>query len=441
MSRSRIPLAFALSLLLGSCGGDGPTAPDVSVASVTVTGSQSVEVGKTVQLTAAALDAANKALAGVTFTWSSSNIAVATVSATGLVTGIANGSVSISARASEKTGSRDLTVIPAVASITIAGATSSQVGATTVLTATVKDPSGAVMNGVTITWTSSDPTVIAVDNGTVTATRIGSATVTAAAGSASATTSFTSSLSPYTFSFPAGTSPTDMRTIWDGVQYAHAYHQTIFARQIRDATTISALLTATGGCGQGGAAAFTGLHTVTFCLGNPGWLQNGPRFREKIVQHETFHLWQFEYRWLGNPTTAGATWVIEGSAELMGFKGIEVRSLMPFSQAQGCMIKQVADFAQQQPPGLPPLSSVESQQTFSTTMGPLYAQSMLAMEQLTAPGGLVSLKAYADAIAAGTPWQTAFQNSFGMTTSAFYSQFPAYRAAQPVPPQYQCGGA
>ena len=46
----------------------------------------------------------------------------------------------------------------------------------------------------------------------------------------------------------------------------------------------------------------------------------------------------------------------------------------------------------------------------------------------------------ADAIAGGTAWQTAFQNSFGMTTAAFYSQFPAYRAAQQVPPSYLCGG-
>ena len=326
--------------------------------------------------------------------------------------------------------------------VTISGSTSSQVGATTTLVATAKDASGAAVTSPSPAWSSSAPTIIAVsDAGVVTATRIGTATITATVGTASAAVTFTSSLDPYTFNFASGTSSTDMQTIRDGVQYAHAYHQTVFQRQVKEPTTISTLLTPTGGCGQGGAAAFTGLHTVTFCLGNPGWIQPGSIAKQKIVQHEAFHVWQFEYKWLGNPGTAGATWVIEGSAELMGYKGIDARSVLSFNTAIGCQVKEVADFAIMKPPGLPPLNTVETQQAFATTIGPLYAQSMLAMDQLTTNGGgLGSLKSYADAIAGGTAWQTAFQASFGMTTSAFYSQFPTYRAGQAVPPNYLCGG-
>jgi hypothetical protein len=267
--------------------------------------------------------------------------------------------------------------------------------------------------------------------------RIGSVTITAAAGATTATTPFASSLNPYTFSFSGG-SATDQQIIRDGILYAHTFHKTIFNRVITQPTTITGTTSASG-CSQGGAAAFTGSRAITFCLGNPGWSNNGPILKQKIVQHELFHVWQFEYHWLGNPATAGATWVIEGSAELLGFRGIDAKGLLPIATAIGCQIKQVADFAQQSPPGLPALSSVESATAFQNTVGPLYSQSMLAMDQLTATGGLVALKTYTDAIAAGTASSTAFQTSFGMSMSNFYSQFPAYRQGQPVPGAYQCG--
>lgn len=436
MLRSRSIVLSVLALLLVACGGDGPTGPDATIALIDVTGpTATVEIGKTVQLTATPRDAADKSISGATITWSSSSGSIATVSSSGLVTGVAAGQATITASAGGKSATKIMTVIQGVASITISGATSSEVGATTTLTATPKDASGAAISGLTVTWTSSEPTIIAVANGVVTATRIGSAVITASVASATATIGFTSSLTPYIFNFAAGVSSTDMQTIRDGVQYAHAYHQTVFGRQIKEATTVAAALQATGGCSQGGAAAFTGPHTVTFCVGNPGWTQNPPILRQKIVQHETFHVWQYEYHWLGNPNTAGAFWVIEGSAELMGFKGIDSKGLIPFNTAITCQIKQVADFQGT----LPALSSVEGQ-SFQTTVGPIYSQSMLAMDQLTTTGGgLGSLKTYGDAIAAGTAWQTAFQTSFGMTTTAFYQQFPAYRAGQPIPAQYLCG--
>src|SRR5207244_3346091 len=104
--------------------------------------------------------------------------------------------------------------------------------------------------------------------------------------------------------------------IRDGVLYAQAFQKASLTRGIQQATVVSGVLSATG-CNLGGAAAFTGLGTVTFCLGNPGWNNNGPIMKQKIVQHETFHVWQFENKWTGNAATAGATWLVEGAAELM----------------------------------------------------------------------------------------------------------------------------
>ena len=309
----------------------------------------------------------------------------------------------------------------------------------TVLNAVAKDAAGNAISGATIAWASSDPAVIAVaGDGTVTAKRIGSVTISATSGSAVGEVTFTSSLTPYTFVFAPTQTEAEQQMIKDNVQYAHALHKKFFNKEIAQATTVTTSTNAAG-CSAGGSAAFTGPGAVTFCISNPGWMQPGPILKQKIVQHELFHVWQFENHWLGNSATAGATWIIEGSAELMGYRGIADRDLIPMPTAIGCQVKESFDFKQSHPPGLPALSTVEAPQAFQTTVGPIYTESMLAIDQLTATPGILSLRTYADLIAGGTQWQTAFNASFGMSLAAFYNQFPAYRAGQAVPPNYLCG--
>jgi len=67
-------------------------------------------VGETIQLTATVLDADNRVITGMTITWSSSNTNRATVDNTGLVRGISDGNVNISASAGGKTGSTTVRV-------------------------------------------------------------------------------------------------------------------------------------------------------------------------------------------------------------------------------------------------------------------------------------------------------------------------------------------
>jgi len=82
-------------------GGGSP-----KVNSVTVTPpSATIQAGNTVQLTAT-----SKPASSPTFTWASSNQSVATVSQTGLVTGVAAGTAVVSATASGKSGSSVITV-------------------------------------------------------------------------------------------------------------------------------------------------------------------------------------------------------------------------------------------------------------------------------------------------------------------------------------------
>lgn len=98
-------------LIAAACGGGGtdggssgitnpppPPPPPTPVASVALApATSSVLAGATVQLTATARDAAGNAISGRTITFASSNMAVATVGTSGLVTSIAPGTATITA--------------------------------------------------------------------------------------------------------------------------------------------------------------------------------------------------------------------------------------------------------------------------------------------------------------------------------------------------------
>ena len=97
-------------LVLAGCGG-GPTTPATSVASVTVIPPvATLAAGITVQLIATTKDAAGNVLTGHLVTWASSNTAAATVSGSGLVTGVATGSATITATSEGKSGTATVTL-------------------------------------------------------------------------------------------------------------------------------------------------------------------------------------------------------------------------------------------------------------------------------------------------------------------------------------------
>jgi hypothetical protein len=96
----------------GQSGGAAVTVTPAPVASVAVApASPSVMIGGTIQLTATTRDAGGNILTGRTITWSSGNSAVASVNATGLVTGVAaGGPVTVSATSEGITGTAAVTV-------------------------------------------------------------------------------------------------------------------------------------------------------------------------------------------------------------------------------------------------------------------------------------------------------------------------------------------
>jgi uncharacterized protein YjdB len=186
-----------------------PPAP-AAVASVTVSPSApSVQVGATVQLVATLKDSDGNMLSGRTVTWSSSNPAVASVSAAGLVSGVAAGAAAVTATSEGKSAQVAVTVTApppaAVASITISpSAPSLQTGATIQLTATLKDASGNTLTGRNVSWSASNVSVATVSaTGLVTAMGAGSAMVTAASEGKSSQVAVTVSTAAGVYQVPA----------------------------------------------------------------------------------------------------------------------------------------------------------------------------------------------------------------------------------------------
>jgi uncharacterized protein YjdB len=85
------------------------------VASVVVTATRSTTVvGRSVQLSAIALDNHGFPINGVTYVWSSSNTSIATVTSNGVVTGVALGTATITATVGAVAGSIDIVIGPTV---------------------------------------------------------------------------------------------------------------------------------------------------------------------------------------------------------------------------------------------------------------------------------------------------------------------------------------
>ena len=111
------------SLLLWSCGGDdtptSPTSTPTPVAtSITLspTSLSFTSVGATFPLSSTVKDQNGATMSGATVTWATSDASVATVSSTGLVTAVANGTETITATSGSASDTASVTVaIPAIA--------------------------------------------------------------------------------------------------------------------------------------------------------------------------------------------------------------------------------------------------------------------------------------------------------------------------------------
>jgi Big-like domain-containing protein/invasin-like protein/calcineurin-like phosphoesterase family protein len=194
---------MVIASLLAACTADN-AGPPKTVASVAVSPPASpLPVGTTLQLTATPQDEQGNPLSGHSVAWSSSDSSVATVSSSGVASGVALGAATISAKVDGVAGTASVTVTPGAASQLNFTALPSAIVAGVVITppvaVTARDVGGNVATGFTGNVT------ISLGTNPVGGTLMGTTTVAAGGGIATfADLHIDKSGSGYTFQAASG---------------------------------------------------------------------------------------------------------------------------------------------------------------------------------------------------------------------------------------------
>jgi len=168
MATNRARAAVVLLCLLAACS-SRTQGPQGAVA-VTAADDTLDAIGATTQMSAVLLDGQGEPKENSGFAWTSSNTAVATVNAAGVVTAQGNGTAVISARSDRNVvGTANVVVEQIATAIEITPADwptgAAWIGARRQFTATAWDANGVAIANPDIDWSASDATVISVDGG------------------------------------------------------------------------------------------------------------------------------------------------------------------------------------------------------------------------------------------------------------------------------------
>gem|GEM_PF-2944756 len=178
----------------------------VPVASVTITGADSVSLGDTTSYTAAALDSVGEPLGGRTVLWTSAAPTVASVSAAGEVVALEVGTAAIEASVDGTEATKTLRVWPQpVASVTVEpGELTLPQFRKATFRAVARDRRGNVLADRQATWSTSDAAVFGFRAGTDTliASDVGEAVLTASVEGVSGASAVTV------------TNPVEARALW-----------------------------------------------------------------------------------------------------------------------------------------------------------------------------------------------------------------------------------
>ncbi len=223
LATTLIPGSSTITALLGTLSGTAnltvTAAPAPTLQSIAVTpgSNNSIATGSTEQFTATGTysDGSTQNLT-TQVTWTSSNVAFATINSSGLATGVAAGSVTIQAALNGTSGSAPLTVTTAVAvlqTITVAPGFASVIPTGTQQFTATGHYSDSTTQDLTmqVTWSSSNTlTAMISASGLATGVVPGNVTITAVLNTTTGTASFTVSVPPATLQSiavtPAGAS-------------------------------------------------------------------------------------------------------------------------------------------------------------------------------------------------------------------------------------------
>uniref|UniRef100_UPI003AF2AD9B Ig-like domain-containing protein n=1 Tax=Candidatus Palauibacter sp. TaxID=3101350 RepID=UPI003AF2AD9B len=147
----------------------------------------------TVRLQAQVRDQNGRVMAGAAIAWASSDPSVATVNSSGLVTAASNGTLSVTATSGTLSAEASLTVMQTASMVAVSPPADTLVAGDTLrLSAEAFDANGHALAGLEFEWSSSDPSVVRVDDsGLVRSESDGVATVTASTGGAEGSSELT----------------------------------------------------------------------------------------------------------------------------------------------------------------------------------------------------------------------------------------------------------
>lgn len=272
-------LAVALCVCVGilGCGGSGKRSSSnnssSTLTSLSVSGANSVPVGTTLQLSAngAYSDGTSADLTSQA-TWKTSDATIASVSASGLLTAIKQGSITVTATMGTITGSASITVgQPVLRSLNVIGPSSVGLGGTQQFTAqgVYSDQSTQTLSS-QVNWATSDSAVATIAaSGLLTAVKMGSVTVTATVGSIVGNLPITVSapvmasirITPSSFSIAAGqTKQLAASAVFTDGSIQDVTSQATWSSSATNVVTVSAAGLATG-ASQGSA-------TITATVGS-----------------------------------------------------------------------------------------------------------------------------------------------------------------------------
>jgi uncharacterized protein YjdB len=178
-----------------SCGSTQPSDSTPQVAAIVVNpASSTLALNAQLPLQALVQNEAGELVPDASVTWTVENPTVASVSPTGVVTGLALGTTQVAANARGKSGLATVTVqrTPVASVVVVPNRVSAGIGVTTKLDAKAYDAGQTELADRGMVWTTSNASVATVDGtGLVTTKGKGTATITATAEGKSGTSEFT----------------------------------------------------------------------------------------------------------------------------------------------------------------------------------------------------------------------------------------------------------
>jgi hypothetical protein len=151
----------------------------------------------------------------------------------------------------------------------------------------------------------------------------------------------------------------------------------------------------------------------------------GLRWPERIhvLAHELTHIVQYE---LAEGKLAGDLWLIEGSADWVAYRVLEVLGLDTMSRRKDLKIAQVRQEQERTP--LSEMITAQEWQALNSRYGSAipYAQAFLATDMLISQRGLSAVMDYFRRVPHATDLSENFQAVFGMELSTFQQGFTAY---------------